>query len=244
MLLGDERVIFVDDNYAIQINSRNGHTEIVKLLLKDFRVNPAANDNNAIKLSSVYGHVENIKVLLKDPRVNPAADNDYAVEMASQNGHVEIVKLLLKDLRVNPAAEENKAIQFASQNGHTEIVKLLLKNFRVNPATNNNTPIRTASIHNHVGVVKVLLEDSRVHLDFATQITFLNAGPDIAKLLLKHNLTRLANASRSQTKFPCALRRRKVHKHVFQNNNIAMKLSIFIETILLLLFMFLMWLYE
>jgi len=76
------------------------HTNTIKILLKDKRVNPADDDNYAIKRASYNGHLEIVKLLLKDKRVNPADDNNYAIIWASENGHLEIVKLL-KDKRVN-----------------------------------------------------------------------------------------------------------------------------------------------
>ena len=50
--------------------SENGHTAVVDLLLKDGRVDPAADDNYAIRWASYYRHTEVVKLLLKDKRVS------------------------------------------------------------------------------------------------------------------------------------------------------------------------------
>ena len=108
-------------DYAIGEAAYYGNLEVVKLLLADKRVNPAA----AIKVASRKGNVEIIKLLLEDGRANPSSGNNYAIRKASENGHVEVVKLLLADKRVNPTAYSNYAIRVASQNGYVKIVKLL-----------------------------------------------------------------------------------------------------------------------
>ena len=50
--------------------SLQGHTETVKALLSDPRVDPSANNNCAIKWASRYGYTETVRVLLSDPRVD------------------------------------------------------------------------------------------------------------------------------------------------------------------------------
>jgi len=58
-----------DDNWAIRVASVDGHSEVVKLLLQDPRVDPSDDDNYAILLASGNGHLEIVKLLLQDPRV-------------------------------------------------------------------------------------------------------------------------------------------------------------------------------
>ena len=53
----------MDDNIFIRWVCRKGHTEIVKMLLADPRVDPTANDNYAICVASGNGHVEIIIML-------------------------------------------------------------------------------------------------------------------------------------------------------------------------------------
>ena len=58
-----------DDNWAIRVASVDGHSEVVKLLLQDPRVDPSDDDNYAILLASDNGHSEVVKLLLQDERV-------------------------------------------------------------------------------------------------------------------------------------------------------------------------------
>jgi len=57
-------------------------TDLLKLLLADPRVDPAAESNLAIQLACQEGHTEVFKLLLSDPRVDPTADEDFAFRIA------------------------------------------------------------------------------------------------------------------------------------------------------------------
>jgi len=48
---------------------RNGHVEIVKLLLKDTRVDSTANDNEALREAEINGHSKIVELLCADPRM-------------------------------------------------------------------------------------------------------------------------------------------------------------------------------
>jgi hypothetical protein len=85
-----------NNNEAIREASKNGHTKVVELLLKDRRVNP----NEALRDASKNGHIKVVKLLLKDRRVNPTVNNNEALREANKNGHTRVVQLLLKDDRV------------------------------------------------------------------------------------------------------------------------------------------------
>jgi len=49
-------------NEAIRLASKYGNAEVVKLLLNDLRVDPAANHNDATRYAIIYGHVEVVKL--------------------------------------------------------------------------------------------------------------------------------------------------------------------------------------
>lgn len=91
-----------DDDIAIRMSASRGYTEIVKLLLKDERVDPTACDNYALRWAALEGHIEVVKVLLADGRADPAAEDNWAVRVAAVNGRLGIIRLLLDDPRVDP----------------------------------------------------------------------------------------------------------------------------------------------
>nr|QBK91507.1 MAG: F-box domain and ankyrin repeat protein [Pithovirus LCPAC302] len=141
----------------------SGRSDIVRILLKDTRVDPAIEKNTAIQNASYFGNTESVELLLSDPRVNPTANNNLAIHFASQNGHKDVVKLLLNDPRVDPSVDDNYPIRIASQLGYPKMVKLLLKDIRVDPTVRDNEAIRRASSNLHIEIVKLLLTDSRVY---------------------------------------------------------------------------------
>jgi ankyrin repeat protein len=119
------------DNCAIKWAARNGHTDVVRLLLGDSRVEPSANYNLAIRQAAQNGHTEVVELLLGDSRVDPSAQDNLAIQMAAYEGHTEVVRLLLGDSRVEPSAQNNLAIKQAAARGHTDVVELLLGDPRV-----------------------------------------------------------------------------------------------------------------
>ena len=149
-------------NNLFVMSSKNGHVELVKLLMADSRVDPGIQNNYAIQYASENGHTEAVKLLLKDPRVDPEANCNHAIRLASRNGHAEVVKLLLEYSRLDPSVHNNYAIIYAAENGHTEVVKLLLKDPRVDPAADGQYAIRLAAYRGHIEVMKILLADPRV----------------------------------------------------------------------------------
>ena len=92
-----------------------GFTDAVRLLLKDFGVDPSAHDNIALINASENGHLEIVKLLLSDYGVDPSAQNNLALHLASQNGHLEIVKLLESHPRFVPL-EDSDSDSFLSEN--------------------------------------------------------------------------------------------------------------------------------
>ena len=125
---------------CLEIASDDGQLEMVKILLKDPRVDPSDDNNNSIRRASKNGHLEIVKLLLQDPRVDPSDGNNYSIKAASENGHIKIVRLLLKDPRVDPSDDNNYALEKAYDKsdrrdpdkiGYIDIVKVLFRNKRV-----------------------------------------------------------------------------------------------------------------
>lgn len=86
--------------FAIVFASQNGHSDIVKLLLSDPRVDPTDDNNFSIIMASKNGHREVVKLLLNDNRIIPAKYSNYAIQQACQNGHTDIVQLLWQNKKV------------------------------------------------------------------------------------------------------------------------------------------------
>jgi ankyrin repeat protein len=124
LLLADSRFTLNCGAIMFQYACSDQLTKIVRLLLKDSRIDPSKSDNYCINYASKNGHTKIVKILIKHPRVNPSDNHNYAIKQSCKYGHINIVKLLLKDDRVDPFID-NYAIKNALKKGHDEILKLL-----------------------------------------------------------------------------------------------------------------------
>lgn len=113
--------------------SKKGDIKIVKVLLKDVKVNPSNHNIDALLWASEYGHAEIVKLLLEDGRFDPRYNRSYSLALAANYNFPEVVKLLLEDGRANPADANNRALKWAKQKGNQEIVDMLLKDGRLDP---------------------------------------------------------------------------------------------------------------
>ena len=80
-------LLFRGSDYAMMKAIEKDNVEVVKLLLADERVDPAAKNNAAFRLAVFKGNEKVVKLLLADRRVDPSADNNYAIRTASYLGY-------------------------------------------------------------------------------------------------------------------------------------------------------------
>lgn len=118
--------------------ARNGHLEIIKILLEHGAAETiaAVNDQGktALWVASKYGHTDIVRELLHRGAEETIAitcmDGDTALWMASHHGHTDVVKLLLDHgaASIIEVADANKEtpLHTASRKGYLEIVDLLL----------------------------------------------------------------------------------------------------------------------
>lgn len=141
------------DLLAFLLACLNGHTEIVKLLLKH-GVDPKAKDSAALALAADGGCVEVIQLLLAEG-ADPRPQTFCPLRCAVTNGHVEAIKLLFD----KGTDDEAKAtvLCLAILQGNIEIVKLLLEK-GADPKYSNSVSLVIASESGHIEIVKLLLE--------------------------------------------------------------------------------------
>ena len=126
-----EGVSPVAKNTALRIASKEGHVELVEMLLNNGANVNAKNSYGvtALHIASREGHTDIVAMLLeKGADVNAKSDGGYtALISASESGHTETVAMLLEkgaDVNAKTNWGDTALIQ-ASYYGHTEIVKLL-----------------------------------------------------------------------------------------------------------------------
>jgi hypothetical protein len=66
---------------------------MVKLLLKDSRVDPSVENNYAFTSACANGHFSVVKELMNDPRVDINADHKLGLRLARKNKHVQVLGL-------------------------------------------------------------------------------------------------------------------------------------------------------
>lgn len=81
---------------------RRGLVEVVRSLLQDGRVDPAANESQCLREAAQHRQAEIVKLLANDPRVNVSANNDSAMKGAFKRGDSAMVQLLLGGHREDP----------------------------------------------------------------------------------------------------------------------------------------------
>jgi len=164
---------------ALTWAAREGHEEVVKMLLEQEGVNPDQADKGhcqtPLSWAAMNGHGGVVKSLLEQKEVNPdRADKDgrTPISWAAGSGHDGVVKILLEQVEVNPGQPDTvygrRLLSWAAEGGHGGAVKLLLERVEVNPDHADRygqTPISSAASRGHEGVVKMLLEREEVNPD-------------------------------------------------------------------------------
>ena len=118
---------------ALLLTSRNGHNNIVKLIIQRCGHVNSTDDNgqSALIVSSQHGHSEVVKTLIEHGAQVDMQDKNGMTSLmfASQNGHNDIVKIILNQKsQVTLLNREGwSALMFASWNCHVETVEILLK---------------------------------------------------------------------------------------------------------------------
>ena len=92
-------------NYPIRYAASNGFIEILKILLKSKRCNPADSKNLAIMWAATDGQLESLKLLINDKRTDPSDDKNCALRVTldyieDSPQMKQCVLILLKDKRV------------------------------------------------------------------------------------------------------------------------------------------------
>jgi hypothetical protein len=79
--------------------STNGHIRLVKLLLKDSRVDPSVQNHRALVNACKHGHTEIVRLLINDQRSDKRAKRNLAIETTCCTSHVQLLCTLLHSLR-------------------------------------------------------------------------------------------------------------------------------------------------
>ena len=122
-----------NDWTGIHLAAKNGHLDIVRLLLEAGADMDAARQNGATALQQAAwnGYLNVVRFLLEAGADKDAArqDGTTAVIGAAQNGHLDVVRLLLEAGADKDAANQDgwTALHMAAVFCHSHVVRLLLE---------------------------------------------------------------------------------------------------------------------
>ncbi|NXK17138.1 AKD1B protein, partial [Arenaria interpres] len=177
-----------DGNTALHLAAKNGHSEVVEILLEQWEEINDFNENGETPfyLSVEGGHEKCAELLLEaGSDINVLTQNNSsALHIAVQNGHLSLVNFLIdRNIDLVPKPEQkNSPLHLAIVNNNVMVVRSLLDaNHDINSLNHRQeTPLHLAADLGNVELVEVLL---KAHCDLKT--------------VDKHGKTALAVASRS-----------------------------------------------
>ena len=159
---------------ALMFASYNGHTDIVKELIKldaDVNIQTTKTDDNILKLSTalmiatINSHIEIVEILINNGAdVNKQdADGSTALMIACFRGDDDIVKKLISS-KANIDKQNNRgftALMYASMKGNNDIMKILIsKGADVNKQTDDGmTALMIACFTGDYDIVKRLISN-------------------------------------------------------------------------------------
>jgi len=145
--------------------ARNGHDEVVKMLLGRGEVDPDEPNRygqTPLSYAAEKGNEEVVKILLEREEVSPDFQDDNGrtpLSHAAEGGCMKVVEILLERADVNPEKPDNGGqtrLSYAAQEGRGEVVKILLGREEVNPDCPDHggrTPLSHAARRGRVEVV-------------------------------------------------------------------------------------------
>ena len=170
LLAGGINVAQMNEYDVLLGAAKNGHLEIVKLLLavpgidvnkecKDWYISEDDRSSTPLERAAENGHTEVVRLLLAIPGID--VNENYPLEKAAKNGHAEVVKLLL----AAPGIEVNRGDSLikAVENKHTEVVRLLLGAPGIN--VNKGKPLWKALFHEHGEALLLLLKAPGINVN-------------------------------------------------------------------------------
>lgn len=204
--------------FPIEFACGLGRIDIVRLLLKDSRVDPGAQNNSAICHAVFSNHPDVVRLLLADPRVDPTIQRDIVFNYAVDNGYVDIVTDLYGRQQVYSSLTQetiHRVLIHSCETGNYEIFQLFLTDSRINPSiyvdgvsVKNMAPwrenkltslMKSACENGHHTLVRFMLNDPRFNWSYSDKTmtkTFIytcsKGHTEVVRMLLQDGRTRPA----------------------------------------------------
>ncbi|AKU50170.1 ankyrin repeat domain-containing protein [Xanthomonas arboricola] len=140
-----------EDDEALVLAARHGHTECVKRLLKE--CNPLQSDSQALYEAALHGHAGVVfqLVIFSDAK----AQDSRALIAACREGHLDVVKHLLPFSSKIQCALHGFAA--AAENNHAEVVEFLIEAGLPDPEDTFSLGLNVAAAKGHEQLVRTIL---------------------------------------------------------------------------------------
>ena len=157
--------------------ARNGHAEVVEMLLGSRRTSLQRSDCSyltSLSYAAWKGHERVVNILLGRRDVCPGELDNHGrtpLTYAAWGGHERVMRTLLSRTQINPGEPDNHGrtpLSYAASGGYEGVVNILLEQAQVNPLTPDNhgrTPLSYAVWAGHEEVVKTLLGRAEANAD-------------------------------------------------------------------------------
>ncbi|MBV6811880.1 ankyrin repeat domain-containing protein [Xanthomonas campestris pv. pennamericanum] len=140
-----------EDDEALVLAARHGHTECVKRLLKE--CNPIQGNSQALYEAALHGHADVVFQLLLCS--DAKAQGSRALIAACRQGHLEVVKHLLPFSSKIQCAQHGLAA--AAENNHVDVVEFLIEAGLPDPEDTFSLGLNVAAAKGHEQLVRTLL---------------------------------------------------------------------------------------
>ena len=183
--------VHADEGAALRQASKNGHTNVVQLLLQNLMQHGRAGLDKALQFAAERGHADVAQLLIQHGADVNTSGNDgcRAISWASHEGHADVVKVLLQH-GADVNADGGEALDWACEEGHTAVVQLLLQHGADAHGHHGNSPaLQGASKFGRADVVQLLIQHGanvNAGAGGALREASKHGHTDIVQLLIHH----------------------------------------------------------
>ena len=185
------------DNYALRYCAcNNGHLDIVKILMRDPRVDPSAlqdigigwaiekdfddifyyliedkrvNKNNIFVYASEYNRLDILNYLFDRYPIDIPECGSSALDVCMSSDKTASILKRLLELGCNPNYDDNSLLLTACSVGNLEAVQVILDYSEIDPSHPDNKPLTISANNGYYDIVVRLLKDSRVDPSYNNQ---------------------------------------------------------------------------
>lgn len=138
----------------LEIASKNGFTDIVKLLLADSQVDPNINESAALRLAAFGNVLPVVHILMDDERINHVGMDDEPLFIACDSGYLDLLHVLLEKGKMDPV----ECFNDACESGNRKALAIMIKDPRLHTPEVLKNALSIAKANEQGPIVQLLSE--------------------------------------------------------------------------------------